>query len=134
MIGCSLGRPRLWYTLAQGSITEVYYPRVDIPQIRDLGFIVADDAGFWVEVRRLPVAVVEQAAPGVPAVTVTHQHPRFTLTLRIAPGPDRDVLVVELLLDGDPELRPCALLAPHLGGTGHDNQAEVGNHHGRRVL
>jgi hypothetical protein len=33
-----------------GIINEVYYPRVDIPQIRDLGFLIGDGAGFWVEV------------------------------------------------------------------------------------
>ena len=42
MVGCSLGSSRLWFTIGGGIINEVYYPRVDIPQIRDLGFIVAD--------------------------------------------------------------------------------------------
>ncbi len=35
-----------------GIVNEVYYPRVDIPQIRDLGFIVAGPDGFWSEVKR----------------------------------------------------------------------------------
>ena len=37
----------------------------------------------------------------------------------------RDVLVVEVRLDGDAELRPHVLLAPHLGATGHGNRATV---------
>ena len=41
MVGCSLGPSRLWFTIGGGIVNEVYYPRVDIPQIRDLGFIVA---------------------------------------------------------------------------------------------
>src|SRR5271155_36509 len=53
IIGCSLGPSRVWFTLGFGILNEVYYPRVDIPQIRDLGFIVADGKGFWVEVKRL---------------------------------------------------------------------------------
>jgi len=48
MVGCALGPARLWFTVGFGILNEVYYPRVDIPQIRDLGFIVAgldgDDA------------------------------------------------------------------------------------------
>ena len=53
MVGCSLGRSRIWFTLGFGIVNEVYYPRVDRPQIRDLGFIVGDGRGFWVEVKRL---------------------------------------------------------------------------------
>jgi glucoamylase len=37
MVGCSLGRSRVWFTLGFGILNEVYYPRVDSPQIRDLG-------------------------------------------------------------------------------------------------
>jgi len=134
MVGCALETSRLWFTVGYGIINEVYYPRVDIPQIRDLGVIVADDAGFWVEVKRLHRHELSLAVPGAPAVNIVHRHPRFTLALRITPDPQRDVLLIELTLDGDGELRPYALLAPHLGGTGHDNHAWITHHHGRRLM
>lgn len=134
MVGCALGSSRLWFTMGYGIINEVYYPRIDIPQIRDLGFIVADDRGFWVEVKRLQNYELTLAAPGVPAVKVVHRHSRFILTLRVTPDPQRDVLLIEVTLDGDAELSPYALLAPHLGGTGHDNHAWADHHRGRRVL
>ncbi|MGA7180024.1 MAG: glycoside hydrolase family 15 protein [Thiobacillaceae bacterium] len=134
MVGCALGPSRVWFTIGGGIVNEVYYPRVDIPQIRDLGFIVADNLGFWVEVKRLDSHKLVWAAPGVPAIEVIHQHDRFTLSLRLAPDRQRDVLLVDVRLEGDPGLRPYALLAPHLGGTGHDNQAEVSLYRGRQVL
>ncbi len=134
MVGCALGSSRLWYTVGYGILNEVYYPRIDIPQIRDLGFIVADDKGFWVEVKRLRGRDLRTAAPGVPAVEVVHHHPRFDLTLRIAPDQQRDVLLIDVKLEGDETLRPYALLAPHLGGTGYDNRAAVDEYHGRRIL
>src|SRR5579862_7678755 len=81
MVGCALGAARLWFTLGYGIINEVYYPRVDIPQIRDLGFIVAGPGGFWSEVKRNEDYTLRLLAPGVPAVEVTHQHPRYTLRL-----------------------------------------------------
>ncbi len=133
-VGCSLGPSRLWFTLGRGIINEVYYPRVDLPQIRDLGFIIADGAGFWVEVKRLDDYTLSQPEPGIPAYTLIHRHPRFTLTLRITPDPQRDVLLIECRLQGDASLRPYVLLAPRLGGTGYDNQAMVARYHGRRVL
>jgi glucoamylase len=134
IIGCALGPSRLWFTVGAGIIHEVYYPRVDIPQIRDLGFIVADGKGFWVEVRQLWSHTVETAAEGVPAVHVVHQHDRFQLTLRIAPCAIRDVLLIEVHLAGSDDLRPYALLAPHLGGTGHGNEAGTGHFRGRQML
>ncbi|MBN8907705.1 MAG: hypothetical protein J0H99_13975, partial [Rhodospirillales bacterium] len=72
--------------------------------------------------------------PGIPAVQILHRHSRFELALRIAPDPWRDVLLVEVELTGDPELAPYALLAPHLGGTGWGNRAEVFTNRGRVVL
>jgi len=134
MVGCSLGSSRLWFTVGYGIINEVYYPRIDIPQIRDLGFIVADDQGFWVEVKRLRGRELHIVSDSVPALEVVHHHPRFDLHLRIAPDMQRDVLLVEVRLEGDADLRPYALLAPHLGGTGHNNRATIDHYHGRRIL
>jgi glucoamylase len=53
MVGCTLGPSRVWFTLGFGIVNKVYYTRVDTPQIHDLGFIVADGRGVWVEVKRL---------------------------------------------------------------------------------
>ena len=134
MVGCSLGPSRLWFTVGGGILNEVYYPRVDIPQIRDLGIIVADGRGFWVEVKRMYRHTLALAGPGVPAVQIVHEHERFELTIRIAPSRERDVLLMEIELAGDESLHPYALLAPHLGGTGNNNSAAVVGHRGHRVL
>src|SRR3954466_5512705 len=78
IVGCSLGPARLWFTLGFGIVNEIYYPRADIPQIRDLGFIVAerDGAGqerFWSEVKRNENYRLRPLAPGVPAVQIVHE-------------------------------------------------------------
>lgn len=110
MVGNSLGSSRLWFTIAEGIVTEVYYPRIDIPQIKDLGFIIADDRGFWVGLRRLLGYRVTLASEGVPAVEIEHRHPRFVFTLRICQSERRDVLLIRCRLEGDASLRPYALL------------------------
>lgn len=134
MVGASLGSSRLWFTVAEGVVTEVYYPRIDIPQIKDLGFIVADDHGFWVELRRLENYSVTLPSPGVPAVEIVHRHPRFTFTLQVCPSQRRDVLMMRCRLEGDEGLRPYALLAARLGGDAESNQAWRTTYNGRRVL
>ncbi|MGE5321086.1 MAG: hypothetical protein ACM3KD_12945 [Hyphomicrobiaceae bacterium] len=134
LVGTAIGPSRLWFTLGHGIVNEVYYPRIDIPQIRDLGFIVADDAGFWVEVKRGGDYTLTVPAPGVPLPRITHRHPRFVLSLRLCPDATRDVLLIDLALEAEPNLRVYVLLAPHLGGTGRDNRAEAMMHRGQGVL
>src|SRR5690349_3244838 len=141
LVGCALGQARLWFTIGFGIVNEVYYPRVDLPQIRDLGFIVAGSDGFWSEVKRNQDYTLKLLAPGVPAVEIVHRHPRYRLRLRITPDPRRDVLLIECRLEplpveagGESELGLYALLAPHLGATGYDNVASVERYGGRRVL
>lgn len=134
VVGCALDSARIWFTLGFGIVNEVYYPRLDTPQIRDLGFIVADGRGFWSEVKRLENYTLRLLALGTPAVEVVHRHENFTLTLRITPDPDRDVLVIDVALDGEAALRPYVLLAPRLGAEGRDNIATIGRLGKRRVL
>lgn len=134
MVGCSLGISRVWFTLGFGIINEVYYPRVDIPQIRDLGFIVGDGEGFWAEVKRVANYRMRLLAPGVPAVEIMHEHERYSLRLRVTPDSRRDVLAVECRLEGDPKLKLYVLLAPRLGATGYGNNAWVVHYRKRGAL
>jgi glucoamylase len=87
-----------------------------------------------VEVKRLQNYTLRLLAPGTPAVEIVHTHERFTLTLRVTPDPDRDVLAIEVALAGDVTLRPYVLIAPRLGTEGRDNIAEIQRHGRRGVL
>jgi glucoamylase len=92
MVGCALGISRLWFTLGFGIVNEVYYPRVDIPQIRDLGFIIADGEGVWAEVKRIANYRIGLLVPSVLAVEVVHDPGiscRRTACRRVAPRRDR---------------------------------------------
>ncbi|EQD34643.1 Glucodextranase N domain protein, partial [mine drainage metagenome] len=85
LVGTSLGHSRLWFTLGQGLLNEVFCPRVDIPQIRDLNFVISDGKGFWIDLRRNASYDLEEIEAGVPALICRHHHPRFTFTLRVCP-------------------------------------------------
>src|SRR6185312_10571700 len=37
----------VWFTLAQGILTEIFYPRVDLAGTRDLGLIVTGKNGYF---------------------------------------------------------------------------------------
>ncbi|HEY5116075.1 MAG TPA: hypothetical protein VIJ00_11160 [Nakamurella sp.] len=70
----SLGAARVWATLGQGIVSEVYWPSTGEPQIRDLGFIVAGD-GWWVEVKANGRYTVTAPDPDAPLATITHTGP-----------------------------------------------------------
>jgi glucoamylase len=143
-VGTSPVSSRVWFTIGRGVLNEVYWPRVDRPQIRDLGFIVADDTGFWSEVKRDSEREITYERPGHPAVSLVHRHPRYSLGLRFCADSHGDVVRIEARLDDaraadDPDralhpLRLYPLLAPHLGLTGRSNRAWVGTYKGRPML
>src|SRR5215469_13038288 len=43
---------RVWFSLARGILTEIYYPTIDRPQIRDAQFLISDGETFFHEERR----------------------------------------------------------------------------------
>jgi glucoamylase len=143
-VGTSHHASRVWFTVGHGILNEVYWPRVDAPQVRDLGFIVADDAGFWSEVKRDAQVEVQYVRPGVPAVIAVHRHQRYELRLRICADDDGDVIRIEATLtdprdENDPDraarpLRLYPLLAPHLGFSGLHNRAWIGTYKGHQML
>ena len=46
LVMTALGTSRVWATLAHGIVNEVYWPSVDQPQVRDLGFLLGGDC-WW---------------------------------------------------------------------------------------
>jgi hypothetical protein len=53
---------RIWYTLDHGGVTEICYPTVDSPQIRDLQFLVTDGETFFHDERRHFVGQIDYVA------------------------------------------------------------------------
>ncbi|WP_235526563.1 hypothetical protein [Nostoc piscinale] len=47
---------RVWFTVWNGIVTEVYYPTVDRPQIRDLQYLISDGKSFFHE-EKTPSAI-----------------------------------------------------------------------------
>jgi len=43
---------RVWFTFWNGIVTEVYYPTVDRPQLRDLQYLITDGKSFFHDEKR----------------------------------------------------------------------------------
>jgi glucoamylase len=122
LVTTALGPSRLWATLGFGIINEVYWPATSEPQIRDLGFILAN-ADEWIELKRARRYQITRPAPHIPLPRVLHEGPRYRFTFEVVPDPRRDVLLISYTLEGD--YRVYTLLAPHLAGDGSHNTAWV---------
>jgi len=123
LVGTALGSSRVWFTIGYGILNEVFWPTCSLPQVRDLGFIVAGDR-FWVEVKREHRYRLSTPAPEIPLPRVRHEHARYQLELEFLADPLRDAVLIRYRLRGA-GLKLYVLLAPHLGCSGHDNTAWV---------
>jgi glucoamylase len=142
-VGTALSRESpVWFTMAEGIVTEVYYPRVDIANTRDLQFLlVGPDADSFYEERRDTLAQVELADPRALAwdVTTSERQGRFAIEKRVITDPGRPALVMRCRIHmhaerGGRDLRTYLLLAPHVSDRGSDNTAHVARLNGRTLL
>ena len=53
----------VWFTLQDGRLSEVYYPRLDTPSVRNLDFVVTDGQSFAVRVQDASTSLTRLAKP-----------------------------------------------------------------------
>jgi glucoamylase len=131
---------RVWYTLDAGCVTEVYYPRIDTPQIRDLQFLFTDGESFFHDERRnftSEIDCVSDAALGFEVVNFDREG-RYRLRKTIIGDPYQNCLLIHVRLEAPPEflskLRMYVLCAPHLEIGGWHNNGYVLHAGSRKFL
>ena len=131
---------RLWYTLDIGCITEVYYPTIDSPQIRDLQFLFTDGESFFHDERRNFVGQIDCIAETALGFDVINREKegRYTIYKTVLGDPHQTSLLVHTRLEASAKwlakLRMYVLCAPHLKIGGWHNNAEVQEIKGRKIL
>ncbi len=123
---------RLWFTMWRGIVTEVYFPTIDRPQLRDLEFLLTDGTSFFHEEKRHVRSVTERSGEHALAYRVRGEDPEanYRIHKQVLADPHLPTLLVqsriELLrpsLTG--RLRLFALASPHLDVGGWGNSATV---------
>ena len=126
--------------IANGINTEVYYPSIDTPQIRDLQFLISDEETFFHDERRNTLSKIELIDPNALGFKITNRDPegRYTIEKQIIGDPHLTCLLVHTKFDVVPEWRGrlhlYVLCAPHLEIGGWHNNGEVVEAKGRRFL
>ena len=133
----------VWYTLQGGTITEIYYPDVDTPQVRDLQFIVTDGHSFFHDPRvnyTSQVKIIDDPATLGFQLVNKSTNPNYTISHEIISEADAPVVLIRTRLEGDAaplaNLKVFVLLAPRLRGDGNTGTSAyvAQTRHGRMLL
>ena len=131
---------RIWFTLWRGIVTEVYFPTVDRPQLRDLQLLITDGKSFFHEEKRHLDSKTERLSEHGLGYRCTNSDPqgRYSIIKEIICDPHAACVLQRIQLTGDPsflsELRLYALCAPHLEVAGWGNTGYVVHLAGRKIL
>jgi glucoamylase len=130
---------RVWYTIGRGILTEVYYPTVDRPQLRDLEFLFSDERGLFLEEKQDLAYQIERMAPSQ-GYRITRRDPggRFSFTKEVIAEPTRPCVLIHTVMEGNSDflgtLKTYVVCNPHLEVGGAGNNAYVVEVSGRQLL
>ena len=120
---------KVWFTVAKGITSEVFYPRLDIPNMQDMQYIITDGSTF-VDLER-DATNHEVSMPDEKALeyTVTNTDmratPKYRITNTYITDPSRDTLLIRTRfqsLDGG-TYRLYLLENPSMAGGGANDNA-----------
>jgi len=119
-------KSKLWYTLADGSLSEVFFPTLDRVALHELRFFACGSRVAPVDDASEAAHRITWLAPGVPAFTVESTHQEYRLTKEFVSDPDENAMLIAgtfspELPDVHLYMQASAHLAPGSGG----NYAEV---------
>jgi glucoamylase len=131
---------RVWFTIWNGCITEVYYPTIDTPQVRDLQLLVSDGASFLHEEKRDMHSEAQRNHEHALAYRVVNTPPdgSYRIVKEVIANPHQPCVLQHVALEGDAwsddDLQLYVLCAPHLNGGGWGNNAVIVEAAGREFL
>jgi glucoamylase len=126
---------KVWYTLNDGGLSEVYAPRIDTPSSRDTQLVVTDGATFADredEATDHTVELVDPRALVYRQVNTAHSG-RYRITKTYTTDPDRSAVLVDVhfeSLDG----QPYRVYVLHDVGLGLNANDDTGHSAGGRLL
>jgi glucoamylase len=140
-VGTAINREsRVWFSISHGILDEIYHPFIDRATTRDFGFLVANGTDFFSEEKRDTNHEIQPLEQGVPGYRLTNtcKQGRYRITKTIVTDSKRDVLLQRIkfeALQGQlSDYTLYALLAPHIGNHGKENNGWAGDYRGIPML
>ncbi len=134
------GSSRLWFTIFRGVVTEVFYPTIDRPQLRDIQYIATDGKTFVHEEKRHLASRIERSDAHALCYRIVNSNDewRYSITKDVIADPHLPCLLQHTSVKADPALLQAlhmyVLCAPHLQVGGWGNNARIIEVGGRTIL
>src|SRR5256886_13870899 len=87
-------RSNVWYTLAEGTLSEVFFPFLDRVALHELRFFASAGGAPPVDDSADGEHAISWLAPGVPAFRVETTHHEYRLTKALFYDPEENALLV----------------------------------------
>jgi glucoamylase len=121
---------KVWYTLDDGKLTEVYYPDLGTPSVRDLQFIVSDGQTF-AELETGATSHQVQLPDDGRSLTYrqvnTNNSRGYTITKTYVTDPSRSTVLVNVTFVSEKPYQLYVLYDPSLNNGGDDDTATTQN-------
>ena len=94
---------RVWFTVSNGYLNEIYFPDLDRANVRFVRFMVTGDDNFFSDEATDVNHSIESVGEGIPEYRITShcKHGRYSLVKEILTDPNRDTLLMRV------EFRPA---------------------------
>ena len=116
----------VWFSVAEGILTETYYPTIDKPQIKDAQFLFTDGKSFFVDERKSMTHEIVHNSPELVELLNTDKENRFSIRHKIFPSHDKSVLIdIVTVKLNVPGVKVYQLVNSALEGNGHHDNAKV---------
>lgn len=129
---------RIWYTINDGSLGEIYFPDVDQANASTIRFVVSDGDRFLSDEMRDTEHRVQWLETGAPGCRIESRckSGHYRLTKEIVPDPARDTLLLRgrFVPRNGEKLRLYLIIDAHVGDRGQDNDAWSGEYKGDRMV
>jgi glucoamylase len=129
---------RIWYTIWNGIVTEVYFPTVDRPQTRDLQYLFTDGETFFHNETELDTIIECLGESLGYLVRGRDKDGRYSYEKEIISDPHAPCLLQRTKISAEPavlgKLKLYVLCSPHLNVGGLNNTGEVLSINGRDLL
>lgn len=128
-VGTSNNKSSLvWFTNAQGVLTESYFPTIDRAQIKDAGFLISDGKSLMVEERTQTIQEVEVLSANLVKLKNIDYLGRFEIHHTFYTLSDHSVIVDEVTVKSHTDgLSYYLLVNPALDNTGFHDSGFVQN-------
>ena len=122
---------KVWHTLDDGRLTEVFYPDLGTPSVRSLEFVVSDGRGF----RQTDTEAANHRTALIDSRSLTYRQVntepgRYRIRKTYVTDPARNVLMIRVRLESlsGKKLRLDVLYDPSLGNDHQDDVAHPDRH------